>query len=228
VSIIVPVLDEVASLPELASHLHSLVARETAGDCGVLVVDGGSTDDTRHRLEGLGLPWMEAERGRAAQMNAGAHASGGEILVFLHADSRLPTDALGLIRDAVRGGARGGFFAVRLQSRSLLLRMVGRMISLRSRLTGIATGDQALWTLRETFEQLGGFAPLPLFEDVDMSRRLRSLGGAVALRAEVTTSARRWEQHGPWRTILSMWLLRSLYACGVAPARLARYYGTAR
>ena len=151
----------------------------------------------------------------------------GELLLFLHADTRLPTGALPSVRDAA-AHAPGGFFRLRLDSARPLLELTGRAISLRSRLTGIATGDQALWFRRTVFEALGGFPELPLFEDVELCRRARSFGRLAALSLTVETSARRWEREGAVRTIALMWLLRAAYWAGVAPDRLARFYGVAR
>lgn len=224
--IIVPVLDERAALPGLLARMRSLTA--TDGDAGVLVVDGGSTDGSAELLRGSRLPWISTRPGRALQMNAGAAVTGGEVLLFLHADTVLPEGALTAVRRAVAAGHAGGFFQVRLASRHRLLRVVGRAISLRSRLTGIATGDQAIFVSRSAFTELGGYAPLPLFEDVDLCRRLRARGTLARLPEMVVTSARRWERHGRWRTILLMWLLRLAYASGIEPRRLSRYYETAR
>lgn len=217
----IPVLDEAGALPGLIAALRRLAAQ-------VVFVDGGSSDGTRELIAAAGFRCISAPRGRAAQMNAGAAASTGSVLMFLHADTELPRDALQRLRHAVRGGAVGGSFDVRLDSRRPLLRVVGRLISLRSRLTGVATGDQALFATREAFDRLGGFAPLDLFEDVDFSRRLKRLGPVVRLPAAVITSARRWERHGALRTIARMWALRTLYYCGIDPAVLARAYQGAR
>jgi rSAM/selenodomain-associated transferase 2 len=221
VSVIIPVLDEAEGLPELLDTLRQLPAQ-------VLFIDGGSSDASTALLEASGFRWISSARGRAAQMNAGAAAATGDIFMFLHADTKLPPDAVARVRHAVRRGAVGGSFAVRLDSNRPLLRLVGRLISWRSRLTRIASGDQALFVTREAFERLGGFAGMVLFEDIDFSRRLRRLGPVVQLRARVTTSARRWERHGALRTIARMWVLRALYYCRVDPELLARHYGIAR
>lgn len=194
----------------------------------VVMVDGGSDDGSGELLRNSGLTCVSAVRGRASQMNAGAAAGCGDVILFLHADTELPTDACAQIEVAVGAGAVGGFFRVHLDSRRPLLRLIGWMITQRSRLTGVATGDQAIFVTREAFTLLGGFPPLPMFEDVAMCTRLRDLGKIARLSGMVTTSARRWENHGPWRTILRMWLLRVGYTIGLSPGVLARYYEAAR
>lgn len=226
VSIVVPVFNEARLLPGLVDHLRELADRDPEAE--VALVDGGSEDASVEVVRRAGLACLRAPRGRAAQMNAGAAASDGDVLLFLHADTRLPADALGQVRGAVRRGAVGGWFGVRLDSPRPSLRLAGRLISLRSRLTGGATGDQAIFVRRRDFQALGGYAVVPLFEDLDLIRRLRRRGPLVPLRATVVTSARRWEKLGVLRTIARMWALRTLYYCGVSPRRLARYYESAR
>lgn len=221
----VPVHNEIAALPDVLPRLRRL--RETPG-VDVIVVDGGSDDGSLELLRASGLNCVSAPLGRASQMNAGAAAGRGDVLLFLHADTRLPADACAQIDAAVQKGALGGFFRVRLDSRRPVLRLVGRMVTLRSGLTGVGTGDQAIFVTREAFTQLGGFPPLPLFEDVELCTRLRRLGRIVRLDGMVVTSARRWENHGPWRTILRMWLLRAGYTIGLSPRVLARYYEATR
>lgn len=172
---------------------------------------------------------MTAPCGRARQMNEGAKASRGEILLFLHADTKLPDEAKTVI-EATLADQRmvGGRFDVRFHPPSMWGAIISRMMSWRSRLSGIATGDQALFVRRHIFEQIGGFADIPLMEDIDFSRKLRRKGTTAALTATVTTSFRRWERHGPLRTILLMWALRFLYWIGVSPHRLAQLYTTVR
>lgn len=221
ISVVVPVFNEAEALPRRIEALQRLAAQ-------VVVVDGGSTDATTSLLAASGLSWTTAPRGRASQMNAGAAASTGDILMFVHADTELPRDALTRVRCALRSGAVGGAFDVRLDAGSPILFLVGRMISWRSRCTGVATGDQALFVTRRAFDRLGGFADMPLFEDVDFSRRLRRLGRVARVRRAVTTSARRWERRGTVRTIVQMWTLRAFYYAGIDPALLARHYRTAR
>ena len=162
-------------------------------------------------------------------MNAGAAATTGDLLVFLHADSRLPAGARGDIEEAVRDPTCvGGRFDVRFDRDCVLGRVIAFMMNARSRWTGIATGDQAIFARRSVFDRLGGYAGIPLMEDVDLTRRLKRTGRLAALHAQVVTSFRRWETKGPLRSILLMWGLRFLYWVGVSPARLARWYRTVR
>lgn len=221
VSVIIPVFDEASTLPKLLHELRTLAAE-------VVFVDGGSNDETTRLLAASGYRYVRAPRGRAAQMNAGAEAARGNILLFLHADTRLPYGALPAVQGAIRGGAVGGNFDVSLGSSRPLLRVVGLLITVRSRLTGVSSGDQAMFVTREVFERLGGFAPVALFEDIDFSRRLKREGRVARLRPPVITSPRRWEHGGTLRTIARMWILRGLYYCGVDPAVLARHYEAAR
>ena len=221
---ILPALDEAAGLMATLSPLQSLRAQGHE----VILVDGGSRDGTPD----LAVPWVDrvltAPRGRARQMNAGAAATQGEALVFLHADTRLPEDAAPLIQGALRERLWGRF-DVRITGRPRVLKLVARLMNLRSRLTGIATGDQALFVRREAFTAVGGFPDQPLIEDIELSKRLKRLGPPACLRQRVLTSGRRWESQGPWRTILLMWCLRFDYWRGVpAEALAARYCLPAR
>lgn len=172
---------------------------------------------------------LTAPAGRAPQMNAGAAASRGDVLLFLHADTLLPRDARLAIEGALEDPACvGGRFDVRFGRDSRPGRLIGRMINLRSRCTGIATGDQAIFVRRAVFERLGRFSDIPIMEDVDFTRRLKRAGRVVALRSQVVTSYRRWDACGPIRTILLMWVLRLLYWIGVSPGTLSRFYSTVR
>jgi len=224
-NVVVPVHNEIIALPEVLERLRHL--QDTPG-VDVIMVDGGSDDGSLELLRDSGLNWIRAPLGRASQMNAGAAAGRGDVVLFLHADTRLPGDACVQIDAAIDAGAVGGFFRVRLESQRPVLRLVSRMITLRSGLTGVATGDQAIFVAHDAFTQLGGFPPLPLFEDVELCTRLRRLGKIIRLDGTVTTSARRWENHGPWRTVLRMWLLRAGYTLGLSPRILARYYEATR
>ncbi|MEP6934965.1 MAG: TIGR04283 family arsenosugar biosynthesis glycosyltransferase, partial [Nitrospirota bacterium] len=172
---------------------------------------------------------VTAPPGRARQMNEGAKASRGEILLFLHADTGLPGDAQAVINTALADRRMvGGRFDVQFDRPSMWGAVISRTMNWRSRLSGIATGDQALFVRRSIFEQMGGFADIPLMEDLEFSRRLKREGATAALTATVTTSFRRWEQQGPLRTILLMWTLRLLYGIGIGSHTLSRWYGLVR
>jgi len=227
ISIIVPTYNEAAALPGFLEELEPLVEAAPAAT-ELVLVDGGSDDGTVGIARRAGWPIRVTERGRAVQMNAGARQADGDLLLFLHVDTRLPAGALDRVGRAVAGGALGGWFDVRLDSDRPLLRLIGRLITWRSRLTRVASGDQAIFIRREAFEELGGYAPVPLFEDLDLCRRMKRAGPVISIDTPVVTSCRRWERWGVWRTILGMWALRSLYYLGVDPALLARYYGVAR
>jgi rSAM/selenodomain-associated transferase 2 len=195
----------------------------------ILVVDGGSSDRSREIAGRLGVNVMSAERGRARQMNQGAAQATGEVLLFLHADTRLPSSAFAEIRDAFTDAdCIGGRFDVELEGDHWMLPVVARMISQRSRLTKVATGDQALFVRRGVFEQMGGFPDIPLMEDIAFCRSLKLMGRVACLRSRVVSSGRRWEIDGVWRTIFRMWTLKLLYLGGVSPARLKQYYGDTR
>jgi rSAM/selenodomain-associated transferase 2 len=220
-SIIVPTLNEAGTIVETLGSLAALRARGVE----VIVVDGGSTDGTPNLAAPLADRVVSAPRGRASQQNAGAAAASGDVLLFLHADSRLPADADRLVLNGLGRTGRGwGRFDVRLTGRRPMLRVVERLISLRSRVSGIATGDQAVFVRRDWFHRAGGFPSIPLMEDVALSRALKRLGPPLCLRQPVLTSSRRWEARGVWRTILLMWRLRFEYWRGADPARLAERY----
>ncbi len=222
-SIVMPVFDEAA---EIEAALTALAPYRRRG-VEIIVVDGGSLDRTRELACPLADRVLSASRGRAAQMNAGAAAAQGDVLLFLHADTRLPEGADRLVLDGLaRSGRAWGRFDLRIDGGGLL-RVVAMMMNARSRLTGIATGDQALFVTRAAFDSVGGFPPIALMEDVALSVRLKRIGRPCALRARVTTSARRWRQHGTLRTVLLMWRLRLAYFLGADPAKLARRYGYA-
>lgn len=219
-SIIIPVLNEAPNLPSLSTQLAPL-ARAGAE---VLFVDGGSADGTPNLAESAGFSTMHSARGRARQMNAGAKAARGDLLIFLHADTVLPAGALQAIEAALRKGHAWGRFDVHIAGRPWMLRVVAQMMNWRSRLTGIATGDQAMFMTREALEAVGGFPDQPLMEDIEISRRLRAHSRPACLRLKVTTSGRRWESRGVWRTILLMWRLRWGYWRGVPANTLAEAY----
>jgi rSAM/selenodomain-associated transferase 2 len=220
VSIVVPVLNEE---PGIAATLRSLAPLRAQG-AEVIVVDGGSSDATLARCAGLADRAMLGPRGRARQMNHGAAHASGTILLFLHADTRLPGPALDLVRGAIRRGHDWGRFDVVIEGRSALFPIIARLMNWRSRLTGIATGDQAIFVRRDVFTALRGFPDQPLMEDVELCKRLRGRGAPACLAPPVVTSGRRWERDGVWRTIALMWRLRFLYWLGVSAQRLARAY----
>ncbi len=220
-SIVIPVLNEA---PGIEAALAAL-APYRAGSVEVIVVDGGSKDGTTELARPYADRVLAAARGRATQMNAGAAAATGDILLFLHADTRLPDRADRLVRDGLaRSGRAWGRFDGRFDSG---LGFIAFMMNWRSRLTGIATGDQAMFVKRALFERVGGFPLIALMEDVALSAKLKRISRPLALHARITTSARRWRQHGVMRTILLMWKLRLAFFFGADPTELARAYGYA-
>ena len=224
-SIIVPAFDEAAGIARALAALQPLRAEGAE----VLVVDGGSRDDTAHLAGPLADRVVESPRGRALQMNAGAAAARGDLLVFLHADTRLPPGALEAIEAGLaRSARRWGRFDVAIAGADPKLAVVAMTMNARSRWTGIATGDQAIFCTREAFAAAGGYPAIPLMEDIALSRALRHSGRPLCLRERVVTSGRRWERHGTLRTVLLMWRLRLAYFLGADPARLARLYGAER
>jgi len=218
---VLPALDEAPNLARLLPEL-----RRACPGAEIIVVDGGSRDGTADVARGqAGVQLLEGARGRARQMNAGARRAGGDVLLFLHADTSLPDGAPVAIAAALADPAVvGGRFDVRFDSGRRVLRVVAWFMNARSRVTSICTGDQAIFVRRADFEAVGGYPDIPLMEDIELCRRLKARGRLAALRARVTTSARKWEREGPLRTIGLMWALRLLYFCGVDPARLYRWY----
>ena len=195
----------------------------------MIVVDGGSDDGTRNIAAPLADRVVTSPRGRATQMNAGARTARGNILLFLHADTALPDAALKLVQLGLEVTGRSwGRFDVTIAGRDPMLAVVALMMNLRSRLTGIATGDQAIFVKRAAFEAAGGFPEIPLMEDVALSKRLKRISPPLCVRSRAITSARRWERHGTLRTVVLMWKLRFAYAMGVDPRRLARRYDIER
>ncbi|TXC67528.1 glycosyltransferase [Piscinibacter aquaticus] len=220
-SIVVPALNEAAGIVATLQALAPL--RERGAE--VIVVDGGSRDATAERAR----PWadrvIDGPRGRARQLNAGAAVATSAHLLFLHADTRLPDAADALIAQALGSHALAwGRFDVVIEGRSRMFPVIAALMNRRSRWSGIATGDQAMFMTRAAFDVAGGFPDQPLMEDIELSSRLKRLRAPVCLRERVVTSGRRWEQRGVWRTIVLMWRLRLLYALGVSADRLAAWY----
>ncbi|GMR20804.1 MAG: TIGR04283 family arsenosugar biosynthesis glycosyltransferase [Gammaproteobacteria bacterium] len=234
VSIIIPVLNESLVIKELLSNVLMHKVQE------IIIVDGGSTDDTCELVESVqrepGLKNNSAQRilllrartGRARQMNAGAAVATSNILLFLHADTILPLTAIQNIRTAFSKQKLWGRFNVRLDGHSVLFRMIESNINIRSCITGMATGDQAIFIPRVLFKVVGAYADIPLMEDIDLCKRLKSIATPACIQSRVITSARRWQKNGIVKTICMMWMLRCLYALGVSPHFLARYYHHAR
>lgn len=224
-SIIVPTLDEAEGIEGCLAALRP--CRERGAE--VIVVDGGSADATPALAAPLADRVIAAPRGRASQMNAGAEAAAGDTLLFLHADTRLPDGADGIVLGGLgASGREWGRFDVAIEGRSRLLPAVAALMNARSRLTGVATGDQAIFARRAAFASAGGFPPIALMEDVAFSTAMKRRGPPLCLRDRVVTSGRRWERHGALRTVVLMWRLRLAYFLGADPARLARRYGHER
>ena len=223
-AVIMPVLNEGASLATALAALVPLIARGAQ----VIVADGGSSDDTVAVAGASQLPAItvaQTQRGRALQMNEGAAHATGPVLLFLHADTVLPPDADALIRQALANGVHvWGRFDVRIHGQSAWLPVIAALMNLRSRLTGIATGDQAIFVTQAAFAAIKGYAAQPLMEDIDLSRRLLKLSKPACLRTRVVTSGRRWDTRGVWRTMALMWRLRFAYWRGVPAERLAQLY----
>lgn len=230
IAVIIPTLNEARALPRTLLHLRQFQFSE------VMVVDGGSQDQTlsiaKSHLPGLardraGL--LITERGRAKQMNAGAFEAKSDILLFLHADTLLPMTSRTEIQRVMENPKYvGGRFDVQFEDDRGWAWVISRMMNWRSRLSGIATGDQAIFVRREIFTKMGGFADLPLMEDLEFTKRLKQEGAVAALQAKVTTSFRRWEHNGPLATIMQMWLLRFLYWVGISPRILHQFYASVR
>jgi len=230
IGIIIPTLDEERAL------LSTLTSLEPANFDEIIVVDGGSRDQTPSIVESYqatvpdrAIRVLQSLPGRARQMNAGASESRAEMLVFLHADTRLPTDARSEIETVASDPLYvGGRFDVQFEQDWGYAWVISRMMNLRSRWSSISTGDQALFVRRTVFQQLGGFEDIPIMEDIEFTSRLKRVGKIASLRSKVVTSFRRWEQRGPFRTMINMWTLRFLYRMGVRPHILHQYYGNIR
>ena len=220
-SIVVPARNEENGIGDALALLQPLRA---AGH-EVIVVDGGSHDATATLAVAAADRVLTASPGRASQMNAGANVASGDVLLFVHADCALPSTAADEIGAAIRHGHRWGRFDVTIVGQPRVLKLVAFMMNLRSRLTGIATGDQGIFVQRALFVRVGGYAALPLLEDVALSTTLKRVAGRPAcLKARIKASGRRWETGGAWRTIVTMWRLRLAFAFGADPRKLARQY----
>ena len=235
ISIVVPMLNEIDALPELLRHLSRLrpsarrpkdqhPERAYTISHDIILVDGGSTDGTPQAARQAGFRVVDSPKGRARQMNTGASQARGDVLLFLHADTRLPNAGLEQITHALKGPSGWGRFDVRITGSAFMLKIVAQMMNLRSRITGIATGDQAIFVDRVLFESVGGFPDQPLMEDIELSSRLRQVCHPICLKAKVITSGRRWMDNGVWRTIFLMWRLRWAYWRGVSAEQLAKRY----
>ena len=219
-SIVVPALDEAAGI---AAALQALAGARAEG-AEVIVVDGGSRDATVALSQALADRVVSAPRGRARQMNAGAAVARAPVLLFLHADTTLPSGGARAALAAVQAGAAWGRFDVRLEGRSTMLPVIAAFMNARSRLTGVATGDQAIFVRADRFRAIGGFPDQPLMEDIELSSRLKRVSAPACLRERVVTSGRRWERRGVWRTVWLMWRLRLRYWLGTPAERLAEAY----
>lgn len=211
---------EAAGVTDALRALQSIRARGHE----VIVVDAGSRDRTAELAKPLCDRLVVSEKGRAIQMNAGAAVAKGDLFLFLHADTRLPHNALDQLARFARSGKAWGRFDVQLSGERPLFRVISWFMNQRSRLTGICTGDQAMFVSRDAFEALAGFHPMPLMEDVEFSRRLCLVSRPFRIKEPVVTDSRRWQTDGPWRTILLMWQLRWRYWRGESPESLAQIY----
>ena len=223
ISVVIPTLNEAGTITTTLQALLSLAPYE------IITVDGGSTDDTQAICQQFGVKILISERGRARQMNCGARVATGDLLLFLHADTTLPACALKDISAAMRDSDYpAGRFDVEIDGAHWMLKVIERLINCRSRITKVATGDQAVFVRRAVFESMGGFPDIPLMEDIAFCRALKRIGPMACLRSRVITSGRRWERDGIWRTIIKMWTLKLGYLAGVSPHRLKQYSADTR
>ena len=218
-SIIIPVLNEASEIEIFLSALQSF-----RGHGEIIVVDGGSQDNTITLARPLANKILKSARSRSKQMNVGARAANGEILIFLHADTYLPTNALTAIEQGLSQYQQWGRFDIQLSGKHFMFLVIAQLMNWRSRLTGISTGDQVLFVQKKVFDQAGQFPDIPVMEDIAICKNLWSFGSPLCLKMKVTSSSRRWEQFGIARTILLMWWLRVLYLFGYNPETLARLY----
>lgn len=219
VSIIVPTFNEADNIVATLQPLQSL--RQQGHE--IIIADGGSDDVTIKLARPLADHIIDSAKGRARQMNSGAQQAGGDVLLFLHADTLLPSRAVELIQQGLQTTSWGRF-DVQLTGRQPLLRIIELMMNWRSGITGIATGDQAIFIKRELFNNIGGYADIAIMEDIAISKTLRRHSRPACIKAKLTTSSRRWEQYGILKTVILMWRLRLAYFCGAKPEQLARLY----
>ena len=229
---VVPIYNERENLRGLIHHIQALEGYDE-----VFIIDSSDAEESRAiasdvRLDIEGKSRINyirsASKGRASQMNAGASLTSGDVLLFLHCDTRLPVNAMRMIGENINTGVKWGRFDVRLGAPGLVYRIIEKMINLRSRLRRIGTGDQAIYVLSQVFHECGGYPPVPLMEDIALSKRLNRYSRPGLIKQAVITSARRWQNRGPLKTVILMWKLRFLFWVGVAPERLAVMYGDER
>jgi rSAM/selenodomain-associated transferase 2 len=218
-SIIIPTLNEASGIESCLLALQSLRT-----ECELIVVDGGSADKTTQLAAPLADKTVSSVPGRARQMNMGTQQATGDVLIFLHADTYLPEQALALIAARLAGGQQWGRFDVQLRGQHFMLPIIAFMMNWRSRLTGIATGDQVMFVQRAAFAAVSGFPDIALMEDIMLSKALKKISNPVCLSAKASSSGRRWERYGVFHTILMMWWLRGCFACGADPNKLAAIY----
>lgn len=218
-SIIIPTLNEELSIVNCLTRLQSL--RQC---CEIIVVDGGSLDNTKKLAQPLVDKLISSATGRANQMNTGAERAAGELLIFLHADTSLPQDALNQIAQAIKNNRQWGRFDVTLSGSHPMLKMIAVFMNWRSRLTGIATGDQVIFVNKKLFESVGQYPVIPLMEDIALCKKLKKISSPICLKAKVISSGRQWEQFGVFETLLLMWSLRLRYFLGADPQTLAILY----
>ena len=219
-SIVIPVLNEALGLPSLLARMAAVAEHGV----DIIFVDGGSTDTTVALIKAASQRVIAAPKGRAWQMNAGAAQTTGSLLLFLHADTQLPANAVASICRQLRSSTCWGRFDVRIAGTAWMLGVVAHMMNWRSRMTGVATGDQALFMTRAAFNSVGGFSEQSLMEDIEISRKLKHLSRPACIRTPVITSGRRWETYGVWKTIFLMWRLRWAYWRGQSAQQLAQLY----
>ena len=223
-TIVIPVLNEARILPARLEALQFVRSRNVE----LIVVDGGSTDDSLDIARPLCDRTLKAPAGRAKQMNEGARQASSEWLLFLHADTRLEAEAFEALLEALSGDPDWGWFDVRIEGKHPFLTLTAAMMNARAGLTKVATGDQGLFVRKTLFDAVGGFPDMPLMEDVALSKVLRDIAKSTVVRTPLVTDGRRWDQGGWFRTVLRMWGLRFAFWAGVGPDRLANYYAHVR